>query len=347
MSSCRAGYRFLLSHFLPGFRKISISQYSITSPYEAHSVLVYEPLGYCSHTVITFSGFSVHGYRDKRLATVSRAFARQGFRVVTPCVSDIDRLWIHPSTIDKFAALIQAVYADKYLNPAAQPLGIFAASYSGGIAMLAAARSDIAPYVKAICLLGAFSHFRNVLQFVIEQEEVDEYARYILLRNFLQQSTYHDDELVELLNIAIQDNGFKRKKPVLPEYLRSASTGTANFFRQLLRDTAFRSELSYKAFEEIDQREHWMDYFDLANKLADIDFSVSLIHGHGDRVIPSDESVRLHESLRLLGKSSQLALTKLLDHGNLILSRDLGIEANKLASGFGYFINSLRTPSLR
>lgn len=339
----QAGYRFLLSHFFPGFRKIRISQQSIILSNEIYPALVYEPPGNCSHTIITFSGFSVHGYRDKRLAAVSRAFVRQGFRVVTPCVSDIDQLLIHPATIDKFAALIQTIFADENLNPAKQPLGIFAASYSGGIAMLAAARANIVSCVKAICLLGAFSHFKNVLQFVIEQEGVDVYARYILLRNFLQQSQCHDDAIVELLNVAIQDNGFKRSSPRLPEHLQSASTETANFFMQLMQDASFRSELSYKAFEEIDQRERWMDHFDLTNKLDDINFSVSLIHGHNDQVIPSDESVRLHEALRQLGKNSHLILTKLLDHGDLILSRELGTEAKKLASGFGFFIDSLRT----
>lgn len=342
MSCHRSGYRFLLSHYLPRFKKISISQQSILSPYEMHPVLVFEPPGTCNRTVITFSGFSVHGYQDKRIAAVSRAFAHQGFRVITPCVSDIDRLLIHPATIDKFAALIQAVYADRMLNPSGQPIGIFAASYSGGIAMLAASRADIAPYVNAICLVGAFTHFRNVLQFIIEQEEIDEYARYILLRNFLQQSKHHDDEIVELLNIAIQDNGFKKERPLLPDRLQTVSAGAVNFFMQLLNNASFRSELAYQAFEEINQRERWTDYFDLEHRLDYVDFSVSLIHGQGDRVIPSNESVHLHALLQRRGKNSHLVLTSLLDHGDLNLSKDIWRETNKLAAGFGFFINDLR-----
>lgn len=342
MSHYQSGYRFLLSHYLPRFKKICVSQYAITSPYEVHPVLVYEPPEYCGRTLITFSGFSVHGYRDARIAAVSRAFARQGFRVITPYVSDIDRLLIHPSTIDKFAALIQAIHADQTLNPAEHPIGIFAASYSGGIAMLAASRADTAPCVDAICLLGAFTHFRNVLQFIIEEQDIDAYARYILLCNFLQQSTFYNDEIIELLNVAIQDNGFKKKKPALPAFLQSASTKTVNFFMQLMEDTSFRSELSYKAFEEINQRERWNDHFDLENKLDYVDFSVSLIHGQFDRVIPSNESVYLHESLQQLGKNSHLILTKLLDHGDLSLTKDFWQETSKLASGFGFFINDLR-----
>ena len=343
MAYNQSGYRFLLSHYLPEFKKISVSQYAVTSPYEVHPVLVYEPPTYYGRTLITFSGFSVHGYRDERIAAVSRAFARQGFRVITPYVSDIDRLLIHPSTIDKFAALIQAIHADQILNPSVHPIGVFAVSYSGGIAMLAASRADIAPCVNAICLLGAFTHFKNVLQFIIEEQDIDEYARYILLRNFLQQSRFCDDEIVKLLNVAIQDNGFKKKKPALPAFLNSASTKTVNFFMQLMEDTSFRSELSYKAFEEINQRERWNDYFDLENKLDYVDFSVSLIHGQCDRVIPSNESIHLHESLQQLGKNSHLVLTKLLDHGNLSLTKNLWQETNKLASGFSFFINDLRT----
>ncbi len=338
----RSGYGFLRSRFLPGFRKINVTQCSVVSSLETHPVLVYESPGDSSHTIITFSGLSVHGYRDERLAAVSRAFARQGFRVVTPCVSDIDRLLVHPATIDKFAALIQAIHGDKYLNPTGQPLGIFAASYSGGIAMLAAVRAHIASCINSICLLGAFSHFSNVMRFVIEQDDADEYARYILLRNFLERSQYRDDEVIELLNVAILDNGFKRKKPELPGYLQSSSAATVDFFEQLLQHAAFRSELSCKAFAEIDRRENWTDHFDLVTKLDGIDFSVSLIHGRDDWVIPCSESIYLHEALQRLGKNSQLVLTKLLGHSNLMLSSGFISEVNRLASGFGFFIDSLR-----
>ncbi|MCO6432853.1 alpha/beta hydrolase family protein [Nitrosomonas nitrosa] len=346
MSIRRAGYRFLLSHFLPAFRKIPVKRQFITSCNENYPILVYEPWETNRRTIIAFSGFSVHGYQDERLAAVSRAFTRLGFRVVTPCIADIDQLLIRPATIDQFAAVIQAIHADSHLNPTRQSLGIFAPSYSGGVAMLASVRAAIAPRVRAICLLGAFSDFRNVLQFAIEHQEIDEYARYILLRNFLQQSRFHSDEAVELLNIAIQDNGLKRKKPLLPERLQTASITTSQFFRQLMQDTSFRSKLSYQAFEEIDHRENWMDHFNLNGKLANVNFSVSLIHGHGDRVIPSTESVQLHEALHRLGKNSQLTLTRLLDHGDLILDREFVKEVNKLASGFGFFIDSLRIPQL-
>lgn len=338
----RSGYSFLLNRFLPGFRKVNVISHSIVSSCETYPVLVYEPQGDCSRTIITFSGLSVHGYRDERLAAVSRAFARQGFRVITPCVSDIDRLLIHPSTINKFAALIQTTYADKRLNPGGQPLGVFAASYSGGIAMLAAARTSVSPCIDAICLVGAFSHFRNILRFVIERNDADEYARYILLRNFLERSRYRNDDIIELLNIAILDNGFKRKKPLLPGRLRSFPAGTVDFFSRLRQHTGFRSELSYKVFKEIDQKEHWMDQFDLTTRLEGINFSVSLIHGRDDRVIPADESVCLHRALQRRGKKSRLVLTKLLGHGNLVVSPDLWNEVNRLASGFGFFISSLR-----
>ena len=110
-------------------------------------------------------------------------------------------------------------------------------------------------------------------------------------------------------------------KPLLPERLKTASITTSEFFRQLMQDTSFRSKLSYQAFEEIDHRENWVEHFNLNGRLADVNFSVSLIHGHGDRVIPSTESVQLHEALRSLGKNSQLTLTRLLDHGDLILDR--------------------------
>ena len=340
MTYYRSGYRFLLDNVIPGFRTISVSQRTIALLNESYPILVYDPPGEAVATLITFSGFSVHGYRDRRLAKLSKAFARQGFRVITPGVPDIDRLWIHPTSIDKFADLIQAIYSDSVINPSKQAVSVFAASYSGGVAMLAACRQHIAPCINTICLLGTFADFRNVLRFVVEEDGADIYARYIILRNFLQRSKIYDRELVKLFDVAIHDSGFRRKTQQLPILLQSASLSNIQLFGNLLNNTDFRRTIVYGALKEIDRSEHWSQKFHLEDKLDHASFSVNLIHGQHDKVIPSSESVCLHESLLRRGRCSKLVLTNLLDHGDLTLNRNIWAEVNKLASGFGAFIKS-------
>lgn len=291
MSCYRLGYRFLLNNYIPDFGRVRVSQRIIRAASENYPILVYEPPGKVAATLITFSGFSVHGYRDKRLARLSRAFARQGLRVVTPCVGDIDQLHIHPASIDRFAALIEAIRSDDIINSSKRAISIFAASYSGGIAMLAAVRRQTASCVNAICLLGAFADFRNVLRFVVEEEAIDDYARYILLRNFLQRSDRHNNELINLLDVAIADNGFRRKVPRLPQVLQATSPNSIGIFWKMLNDVDFRREIVYRTFADIDQSESWAEKFNLADKLGQVTFSVNLIHGQRDRVIPSSESI--------------------------------------------------------
>lgn len=96
------------------------------------------------------------------MTAVARALSCFGFRVIVPCISDIEQLIIHPATINKFAALIEAVAAHSQLNANQRQLGIFSASYSGGVALLAASYPQISTSIKAMCLIGTFADFRNV-----------------------------------------------------------------------------------------------------------------------------------------------------------------------------------------
>jgi hypothetical protein len=75
MTYYRSGYRFLLDNVIPVFRAISVSQRTIALSSENYPILVYDPPGEVVATLITFSSFSVHGYRHRRLAKLSRAFA--------------------------------------------------------------------------------------------------------------------------------------------------------------------------------------------------------------------------------------------------------------------------------
>ncbi|MDT8364525.1 MAG: hypothetical protein RQ714_07765, partial [Nitrosomonas sp.] len=192
--------------------------------------------------------------------------------------------------------------------------------------------------VNSACLLGAFSDFRNVLNFVIGENTTDDYARNIILRNFLQRSRYHDSNVISLLTAAIEDNGFKRKTPQLPHYLQSAPASSLHLYKKLQTNADFRQKLVHQVFTEIDQAEQWSEKFLLAGKLDPVTFPVTLIHGSHDNVIPASESQSLHEELSHLGKPGALLLSRLLDHGDLTINLDLFSELDKLARSFGSFI---------
>ena len=344
MAFRRFGYQFLWNHYFPGISTIRVTQRSLISPSENYSLLVYTPVRDSIATIITFPGLSVHGYHDQRMARLSSALSRLGFLVITPCIADIERLVIDPATIDKFAELIQAVFADTALNPGQQKISFFSASYSGGIAMLAACRQPVAACINSVCLVGAFSNFSNVLHFVIGENTTDDYARNIILRNFLQRSHYQDDSVIHLLTTAIEDNGFQRKNPHLPHHLQSVPVSSLSLYEKLQTDVDFRQKLVYQVLTEIDQTEKWSEKFSLTGKLDQVTFPVFLIHGNNDNVIPASESRSLHEELNHLGKQSELLLTSLLDHGDLTINLDLFSELDKLARSFGSFIEHSRKP---
>ena len=102
-------------------------------------VLLYAPKKREKGLIISLTGFSMSGYQDNRIAVVNNAFAKLGYRVVTPKIETIDSLMIHPSGIDEVKEVIRSISEDPILNPNQFRPAVFAPSFTAGIAALAVA----------------------------------------------------------------------------------------------------------------------------------------------------------------------------------------------------------------
>lgn len=342
MKESSSGLLFVYHNFIEGVRKPQLSRKELTSKFENHKLLIFDYKTKSSATILVFPGFSVHGYQDPRILRVASAFARQGIKVIVPQISDLENFKIHPFTLNVFASIIKQVYNDPELNPNHTPIGIFAPSYSGGIALLAAARFMVAPCVSSVCLLGPFNNFKRMVHFATREQLTDNYAKLILLKNFLPHTNHHDDEVVKLLNAAILDNGFNRMNPIAFELLRNASSEQKDLFLKLMYDQNFSRNLIIKALHEIDQTESWSTLFNIEPLLPNIHFTVHLIHGKDDQVIPSSESVELDQLLRSASISCSLNLTSLITHGDMYFGQHLIQETANLSCSFGSFIEDCK-----
>ncbi|OYU94525.1 MAG: hypothetical protein CFE21_16095 [Bacteroidetes bacterium B1(2017)] len=301
-------------------------------------ILLYTPVGKEKGLILSFSGFSMSGYKDKRMAIVNNAFRKMGYRVITPKIHTIDSLLIHPLGIEEVKEAIERIMADPILNPNKFCPAVFAPSFTAGIAALAIAEMP-ENTVSSLCLLGSFSDFETTIQFALSNENnEDDYGMHILMKNFLKYELGDNPELEALVQTALEDNGLRRQIPLLPALLDKASPKNLELYTKLKNNTEFRSEAILNAWTKIPDFTSWKNQLDLSIHAHKITCPVSIIHGKEDNVIPASQSVLLHSLISENNKNVHLELSSLLDHGDLKLSFNIFREAVNLAKAFDYFL---------
>lgn len=302
--------------------------------------LVYAPRKKEKGLIITFTGFAMSGYQDTRMVILSNAFASLGFRVITPKISTIDALLIHPSAIDEIKLVVQSISTNTNLNPNQFRPAVFAPSFTAGIAALAVSELP-ASSLSSLCLLGAYTDFESTIHYALSNEKnMDDYGMHILMKNFLPHELGDHSPLEALVQTALEDNGLKRQVPVLPELLAKTNKETLELYQKLRFNTAFREELIMRAWTKIPDFAIWKNRLDLSKHAHKISCPVTLIHGIDDNVIPSSQSVLLHSLLQKNNRISHLELSNLLSHGDPKLSFKILGEVVKLAKAFGNFVKN-------
>lgn len=339
MISFLAGLRFIIySSLLKNESKGEEREITLTSG--KTPLLLYTPSQKEKGLILSLSGFSMSGYEDKRIAVVNNAFAKLGYRVITPKIHTIDALLIHPSGIDEVQELITRIAADEVLNPHKFRPAVFAPSFTAGIASLAIAEMP-ANSVSSLCLIGSFCDFESTIQFALTNEKnIDDYGMHILMKNFLKYEVGHHPILEEIIQTALEDNGLKRQVPLLPSLLAQTDAETLDLYKKLRHDTEFRRDVIMRAWTKIPDFSNWKNRLDLSKHAHKITCPISIIHGKEDNVIPSSESVWLH-ALMKDNTRTHLEVSNLLDHGDLKVGFKIFSEIAHLAKAFHYFMEHI------
>ena len=330
------GFQFIINTSL--FKNTTMGvETDLSLPNRKTPIVLYTPNGREKGLIITFTGFSMSGYKDPRIAIVNNAFNKMGYRVITPKINPIDSLIIHPQCVDEVKEVIQRILNDPILNPNKFRPAVFAPSFTAGIAALAIAEMP-SNTVSSLCLLGSFSDFESTIQFALTNEEnQDNYGMHIIMKNFLKYEIGENDEIEKLIFTALEDNGLKRTTHLLPEVKANTDAKTVEFYEKLVSNTEFRREVIMKAWTKIPDFNNWKNRLDLSIHAHKITCPVAIIHGNGDLVIPTSQSVLLHSLLKEKNKKVHLEISNLLDHGDLKLSFKIFAEISNLAKAFNFF----------
>jgi len=288
--------------------------------------------------IITFTGFSVHGFKDKRVAAMNNAYAKMGYTAVTPQINTIDALQIHPNAIDEVKNAIFHIVASPILNPKKHKPAVFAPSFTAGIAALAVA--EMPPEsILSLCLLGTYTDFESTIQFALRNpNQTDDYGMHILLKNFLPYDIGKQSDLEDIIQAALEDNGLKRTEPMLPNTLKKANVNTQKLYHTIKNDAALREEMVLRAWKKIPDFAQFKNRLDLAQHAHKITCVVSIIHGKDDDVIPASQSMLLYDILKAHKQDVRLEVSNLLSHGDPKFGIKILAEVFNLAKAFAYFL---------
>jgi len=324
-------------------RGILSENFSIETPVKSFHAICFKQEGRKKFkgTILVVNGFSVYGHKDERTLNIAKAIACIGFRAVTVAFDDLDSLHINPRTVQEMTLVIKALAQRKALNEK-ERIAIFAPSYSAGMMLNACADKEVAHLVASLCAVGTYSSIEKSLNFVMNSNDIDDYGRNVMLYNFLPYTDLATTGILKIIKTAIEDNGYKRKKAMLPDVLRDADEADVVLWKKFEKDTSFRRNVLEQAFQIVPQREKWIEAFDVFPKVSRLQASVVFIHGRNDAVIPASESVQLHHHLVQQKKKSHLCITSMLDHGDIQRNISALFEALGLVRAFSRFFKYAR-----
>lgn len=327
--------RFVWSSFQERYG--AIKEYRSETSFDDRNWLlrVYEPFKVPQGLIVCVNGFSVYGDEDPRIHNICRAMATAGYRVVQPTFRDLNDLNITTDSIYDLAACLRALADDNGLSPDGR-VGLFAPSFTAGLGLLACADSIVNDRISSICAIGTFANIDSSVEFLMTGEDIDDYGRLVLMRNFVELSVGPNPELIQALDLAIQDNGFKRPVPELPSFIKKMNPENRALFEKLQGSAEFR-QIIYREILRTDRCKEIYHKMNVVKVLDGIKAPVTLIHGASDDVIHPDESVSLHKALKEKSKPSHLLLTPLLTHGDIKVGVGVVGQAMRLIQAFQFF----------
>ena len=253
---------------------------------------VYLPRGVGSAPgIVVVHGMHELGIDEPRLVGLARSLAASGFFAMTPLVPGIADYRVQAESADLIGAAAQS-FAQQLSVPR---VGIFAISFSGGLALLAASDPQYSPAIAWVASVGGYYDLAHVLRFFASGEAVrpdgtiehvlpHEYGPLIVVYDepgdFFSP---HDAPIAHgALKLLLSGNG--KASEALTQTMTPAGQQTMQDIYQKHREI-----LTPAILAEIDRRREELVAASPAGHLRFLHVPVLLLHGSDDTVIPPTE----------------------------------------------------------
>jgi pimeloyl-ACP methyl ester carboxylesterase len=262
--------------------------------------------------LVLVPGIHYLGMDEPRLMAFARSVSACGLRVLTPELPDSRDYRIQPSDVQAIGDSVQWLQ-----NTTGPPVGLLGLSFSGGLALMAAAKPPFSNEISFVFSVGAHDDLLRVATFYateadplpdgdVERAKPNNYGPWVL-------EYEHLEDFVPEADVAAI-------RPVLRARLYDNST----LEKQLLANLTDKQKAEYKKLLDPKQEDAALFVSDKKHaaemaavsphgNLAGLHVPVYLLHGHGDTLIPFAEAEWLAEDLPR-GTLKELLITPLIAH---------------------------------
>jgi pimeloyl-ACP methyl ester carboxylesterase len=255
------------------------------------------------------------GIEDPRMWNLARALAGAGVLVMTPELQDLADYRVTPRTIDVIGD--SAVVLSTRMDHA---VGVIGLSFAGGLSLLAATRPEFRDRISFVVAIGAHDDMGRVARFfaanVITQPDgvespfkAHEYGALVL-------AYAHLEDFFSPQDVPIARESLRQWLWEQPDAMKAAAALSPAGQKEMDLLLHHRDELREPLLGEIKLHKDEMDAVSPHGHLAQLHTAVFLLHGSGDTIIPSSETLWLAKDVPQAELKSTL-LSPALVHVNM------------------------------
>ena len=253
---------------------------------------IYQPRGVgFAPGIVVIHGMHELGLNEPRLVNFARSLAASGYFVMTPLVAGIADYRVRAEDADLIGTAAQS-FAQELQAP---KVGVLALSFSGGLALLAAADPQYSGSIAWIATVGAHYDLEHVLSFfatgeavrpdgIVERLPPHEYGPLIVICDEPQDFFAPADapKAQQALKLLLAGHGKESE-----ELTRTMTAAGQQLMQDIYHER--RDALAPAILAEIDKRREQLAAASPAGHLRFLTMPVLLLHGSDDTVIPPTE----------------------------------------------------------
>ena len=249
--------------------------------------------------IVVVHGMHELGINEPRLVSFARSLAASGFFVMTPLVPGIADYRVQAESADVIGSAAES-FAQQLEVPR---VGVFAISFSGGLALLAAGDSQYESSIAWIASIGGYYDLAHVLRFFatgdavrpdgsVEHLQPHEYGPLIVVYDEPQDffSTHDTPIAHDSLKLLLHGDG-KGSEALM----RTMSPDGQQMMQNLYHKR--RASLAPAILAEIQKRSEQLSAASPAGHLRFLRVPILLLHGSDDPIIPPTEMLWLKRDI--------------------------------------------------
>jgi hypothetical protein len=242
--------------------------------------------------VVLLHGVHHLGIEDPRMWALARALAGAGVLVMTPELQDLADYRVTARTIDVIGD--SAVALSTRMR---RRVGVLGLSFAGGLALLAANRKEFGDSIGFVVAIGAHDDMGRVARFfaanVIAKPDGVEMPFQAHEYGALVLAYSHLEDFFSVADVPIARESLRQWLWEQPDAMRTAAALSPAGKKELDLLLHHREQMREPLLREITLHKDEMDAVSPHGHLAQVHTEVFLLHGAGDTIIPSSETLWL------------------------------------------------------